>query len=219
VIPAPFPALYAILDLDTLTRRQLDPLAVLDAWLAAGVRLVQLRAKTLATGALLTLADDAVRRAHAQGATIVVNDRADVARMAGADGVHVGQDDLSPTDVRAVLGPRAVVGLSTHSLAQLGEAILEPVTYVAIGPVFPTATKAGASDPAVGIDVVKTAAETTRRAGIPLVAIGGITLAAARDVLAAGASSAAVITDLLVGDVAARARDFVAALNDRNRDI
>jgi thiamine-phosphate pyrophosphorylase len=206
------PKLYAILDTDTLTARGLDPRAVLDAWLDAGVRLVQLRAKSMPSGALLTLAQSLATTAHSAGATFIVNDRADLASLAGADGVHVGQGDLTPTEVRAVLQSGTVpwtVGLSTHTLDQLRAGLAEPADYLAIGPVFRTATKAHA-DPVVGLDMVRAAAAIT--GDRPLVAIGGITLDTAPAVVAAGASSVAVISGLLSGDLRARARDFMDAI-------
>jgi thiamine-phosphate pyrophosphorylase len=146
--------------------------------------------------------------AAAYGARIIINDRADIASMSGASGVHVGQDDLSPTDVRAVVGTHADVGLSTHTERQLAAALEEPVTYVAIGPVFGTATKDTGYD-AVGLRLVERAA-TIVAGRVPLVAIGGITLDRAASVLDAGATSVAVITDLLVGgDPASRVRAFL----------
>ena len=208
------PRLYAILDVDTLAARGLDPATVLDAWLDAGIRLIQLRAKHLSSGPLLTLAETLAARARAAGAMFIVNDRADLALLAGADGVHVGQEDLSPTQVRALsgagLGGQAglrTIGLSTHTLEQLRAGLTEPADYLAIGPVFSTTTKAHA-DPAVGLAMVEQAA--AMMAGRPLVAIGGITLATAPEVLAAGATSVAVISDLLGEDLAARARAWVA---------
>ena len=98
------PRLYAILDIDTLAARGLDARSVLDAWLDAGIRLIQLRAKSTPSGALLTLADELARIAQSAGATFLLNDRADLAFMADADGVHVGQDDLTPTQVRTLGG-------------------------------------------------------------------------------------------------------------------
>src|SRR5579859_1529213 len=112
-MPLRLPPLYPIVDVDVCRLRALDPLAVLDAYLAGGARFIQLRDKTTRTGPLVSLADAAVSRAHAAGASLIVNDRADVARLSGADGVHVGQDDLSVDDVRLVLGGAAIVGLST----------------------------------------------------------------------------------------------------------
>lgn len=207
-----FPAsLYAILDLDLARSRELAPLDLLDAWLDAGVKLVQLRAKTADAGEFLNLADDMAGRCRLAGAMFIVNDRADLAVMSGADGVHVGQDDLSPRDVRKVVGPDAIVGYSTHSEAQFNAACEEPVSYLAIGPVFGTTSKAQ-PDPTVGIEMVARVAPRARQAGKPLVAIGGITLETAPRVLASGADAVAVISDLLVGDPGARARAYLAAL-------
>lgn len=188
--------LYPILDVDVLAARGLDPLDVCDVWLEAGVRLIQLRAKSMSSGPLLALADAVVARTRAAGVTLIINDRADIAAQCGADGVHVGQDDLTPADVRVVVGGRAVVGLSTHTDAQVAEAVTQPVSYVAIGPVFGTSTKITGSE-AVGLDQVVRAAAMAHAAGKPLVAIGGITLENAASVLAAGADSVAVISDLL----------------------
>ncbi len=201
------PRLYAILDIDSLTARGLEPRPVFDAWLDAGVRLIQLRAKTMPSGAMLRLADELAAAARKSGAMFIVNDRLDIAMLAGADGVHVGQDDLAPAELRRV-APALTVGLSTHSLDQVRSAIAEPVEYLAIGPVFPTTTKVDA-DSAVGVTRVREAADLA--AGRPLVAIGGITLATASAVLAAGAASVAIVSDLLRGDIAVRAREFVRA--------
>ncbi|MBM3751099.1 MAG: thiamine phosphate synthase [Acidimicrobiia bacterium] len=192
------PRLYAISDVDVLVARGLDPLDVCDAWLEAGVRLIQLRAKSMASGSMLTLAEALVVRTRAAGATLIVNDRADIAAQCGADGVHVGQDDLSPADVRLVVGAHAIVGLSTHTDAQVADAVTQPVSYVAMGPVFGTSTKITGYD-AVGLDQVARAAAIAHAAGKSLVAIGGMTRANAASALAAGADSVAVISDL-VGD-------------------
>ncbi len=128
--------------------------------------------------------------------------------LASADGVHVGQDDLSVDDVRAIAGPNATVGISTHTREQIDEAIAGTATYVAVGPIFGTATKATGYD-ARGLDLLRYAANR----GKPIVAIGGITLERAPSVAAAGAAAVAVITDLLKGgDVEARARAFTLAL-------
>src|SRR5436309_7858294 len=108
------PRLYPRVDLDLCRERGLDPLAVLDAFLTGGARFVQLRDKSPSTGARVALADAAVARAHRAGARLIVNDRPDVARLSGADGVHVGQEDLSVDDARVMVGPTAIVGLSTH---------------------------------------------------------------------------------------------------------
>jgi thiamine-phosphate pyrophosphorylase len=207
------PRLYAILDADVLAARAIDPLDLLDVWLAAGVRLVQLRAKTLAGGACLDLARAMAARVAATRGIFIVNDRPDLARMAGASGVHVGQEDLTPADARTIVGPDAIVGISTHSDRQVEEALGLPVDYVAIGPVFATRTKGPTSDEPVGLDGVRRAAARAGSVGLPVVAIGGIALTSARDVLAAGAASVAVIADLLVGDPAGRVRAWQEALD------
>jgi thiamine-phosphate pyrophosphorylase len=199
------PRLYAILDAELTASRGLDPLDLLDRWLEAGVRLVQLRAKTMPGRDLLALADAVAKRARAAGATFIVNDRADVARLAGADGVHLGQEDLRPADVRRFLPDDAIVGLSTHNDSQVQAALDEPISYLAIGPVFATESKAR-PDPVVGLDGVRRAAALARTCGVPVVAIGGITADRAPLVLDAGATSLAVLGDLLDGDPAARVR-------------
>jgi thiamine-phosphate pyrophosphorylase len=190
------PPLYAILDVASIERRGRAPLNVLASWLDDGVRLVQVRAKGLASGDMLSLIDRVLAMAGPAGALVVVNDRPDLARMAGAHGVHVGQDDVPPAQARAIVGPEAIVGLSTHTLAQVEAALREPVTYLAIGPVFATRSKPD-HEAVVGIDGVRAAARVAAGAGLPLVAIGGITRAKAPHVLAAGAASVAMIGDLL----------------------
>ncbi len=187
-----------------------------DAWLEAGVRLIQLRAKSRRSGPLQQLADALVARAHAAGALVLINDRADIAALSGADGVHVGQDDLSPAAVRTVAGQAAIVGLSTHTDAQVAEALGQPVSYIAIGPVFGTRTKDTGYD-AVGLAQVRRAAQAVHAAGVPLVAIGGITRQNAGSVLDAGADAVAVISDLLpesADAVRARAAEWVGLLRD-----
>lgn len=208
-----FPSkLYAILDVDVAAAHGLEPLNVLDVWLEAGVRLVQLRAKSLASGAMLELADAFAGRCRAKGAVFIVNDRADVAAMAGADGVHLGQDDLPPQNARAVVGKSAWVGRSTHSDGQVASACEEPITYLAIGPVFSTQSKA-AAEPVVGLEGVRRAATRAASVGLPMVAIGGVTLTRAPEVLQAGASAVAVISDLLMGPLPERVQAYLHALD------
>jgi thiamine-phosphate pyrophosphorylase len=158
------------------------------------------------------LAEALAAAASSAGATFIVNDRADIARLAGASGVHLGQTDLSPADARLVLDESAVVGLSTHNAGQTRLALTEPVDYVAIGPVFLTSSKER-PDPVVGLDGVREARAMVAPSGRPLVAIGGITRERAPSVVEAGADSVAVISDLVAGgDPGARARAFLAAL-------
>jgi thiamine-phosphate pyrophosphorylase len=152
-----------------------------------------------------------VRAVEPFGAEVIVNDRADLALASGAAGVHLGQDDLAAADARAQLGPRAIIGLSTHTLGQIDDALGQPVNYIAVGPVFGTATKDTGYRP-VGLDFVRTARERVPHR-LPIVAIGGITLERAGPVIAAGASAVAVIGDLLVtGDPRGRVAAYCRAL-------
>ncbi len=206
------PPLYPILDVDAAAAAGFAPLDLADAWLEAGARLLQLRAKSLPGGPLLALAAELVARAHRRGAAVVVNDRADVARLSGADGVHVGQDDLPPEGVRRTVGGAAIVGWSTHSPDQVARALEQPISYLAIGPVFATTTKATGYG-AVGLAGVERAAAAAAPHGLPVVAIGGVTLDRAVDVISAGAASVAVIGDLLAGgDPRARLRAYLDRL-------
>jgi thiamine-phosphate pyrophosphorylase len=176
------------------TRAGWAPLDLACAYLDGGAQLLQLRAKHLASGPLLRLCDQIVQAAAKYSASIIVNDRADLAVLAKAAGVHVGQEDVDPADARRLLGPAAIVGFSTHTVAQIESAVRQPISYVAVGPIFGTRTKdTGYS--AVGLDLVSAAA---RLAGtLPVVGIGGITLETASSVLEAGATAVAVIGDLL----------------------
>ncbi len=169
---------------------------VVAAVMRGGARMVQLRAKGVADRRLLELAREAVRAAREGDVLILINDRPDVARIVGADGVHVGQEDLAPEDVRAVLGPDAILGLSTHSREQVLSAASQPVDYVAVGPVFATSTKLDA-DPVVGLDFVR---DARRLLAVPVVAIGGITKENAAEAVRAGAQGLAVISDIMAAD-------------------
>jgi thiamine-phosphate pyrophosphorylase len=207
------PPVYAILDLDSVVGLGRTPESVAAAWLDAGIRLIQLRAKSAGSGAMLELADRLAGLAREAGATFIVNDRVDIARLSGASGVHVGQQDLSPIDAARLLPPPFQIGLSTHNQAQLEAAVLLPLdlAYVAIGPVFATRSKAQ-PDPTIGVEGVRLARRIAGPRGWPVVAIGGITLARASEVIEAGATSVAVISDLLGDDPAGRARAFLSEL-------
>lgn len=160
----------------------------------AGCRLVQLRAKELSAGEFLAWAKAGVTAARRHGISLIVNDRADVALLSGASGVHVGQTDISVAAVRRVVGNEAIVGLSTHSLEQAKEAEGKAVDYVAFGPVFATKTKTdhrGAGP--VGVSAVR---EVRRAVQKPLVAIGGITIDRARELIELGVDGVAVISGL-----------------------
>ena len=201
-------SVYPIIDTGLCQARGVDPLALAEACLRGGARLLQLRAKDDSNGELLALADRMVAAARAAGAAVIINDRADIARMAGAGGVHVGQTDLPVSAARAIVGQQAIVGLSTHDREQIDRAIESEASYVAVGPVFLTATKDTGYSPR-GLALVRYASGR----GKPIVAIGGITLERAPEVVAAGASAVAVISDILVGDDAeGRIRAFLARL-------
>ncbi len=178
--------------------------------LSAGVTLLQYRNKR---GSDREILGDAItlRTAMPKGqCTLILNDRADLCMLAGFDGVHVGQDDISAESVRRIVGKERLVGISTHNEKQLQAATLLPVDYIAIGPVFSTGSKANA-DPVVGLDGVRRARESTKNR---LVAIGGITLANCREVREAGADSVALISGVFQspsGEQPAKvARDFLA---------
>jgi thiamine-phosphate pyrophosphorylase len=198
---------YPIVDADICRGRNLDPRAVAAACFRAGARILQLRVKSGSSADFLALATGVAGDAARFGATVIVNDRADIACMSGAGGVHVGQEDLTPAQVRAVAG-HTVVGLSTHDPQQVTAGLASGADYLAVGPIFGTATKDTGYD-ARGLGLVEHAAGR----GKPIVAIGGITLDRASLVIAAGAASVAVITDLLAGgDPETRARDYLRAL-------
>lgn len=203
--------LYCILDTALAIAHGHEPVDLARRFFEGGARLLQLRAKDAASGQLLAWADDICAAARSCGARVIVNDRADIALMAGADGVHVGQADLPPAAVRrAAAGKPLQIGLSTHTPAQIAAAARAPVDYIAIGPVFGTATKDTGYEP-VGLGMVKEAVRGSM--GRPVVAIGGMTLENAPSVLQAGASSVAVISDLLAtGDPAERVREYLEAL-------
>jgi thiamine-phosphate pyrophosphorylase len=202
--------LHAILDVDVAAAHGWEPADLAKAYLDGGAPLLQVRAKQLPSGALLALCDTVVKRAESYKAAVIVNDRVDLAALSGAAGVHVGQEDVPPAAARRILGAGAVIGYSTHTTTQIEAAAREPISYLAIGPVFGTRTKDTGYD-AVGLERV---AEAVRLSGgIPVVAIGGITLETAPAVLAAGATWVAVISDLLGGgDPAARVRRFIEVL-------
>jgi thiamine-phosphate pyrophosphorylase len=205
--------LYLILDADVAARAGWTLIDLAAACLAGGARFLQIRAKNAPGGWLLETSQHIAQLAHAADAIVVVNDRADVARLAAADGVHLGQDDLSPAAARTIVGDAAIVGLSTHTPEQIDAALTQPISYLAIGPVFGTTTKATGYSP-VGLERVRDAASRAKSRGIPLVAIGGITLESAERVLEAGANAVAVIGDILsAGDPEARVRSFVDRLH------
>ncbi len=165
--------------------------------LIGGARLIQLRDKFLSGKELYDEAKRSVELCREYSANLIVNDRADIALAAGVDGVHLGQDDLSPKDARTILGNNAIIGLSTHSVEQALKALNEPIDYIAIGPIFATSSKIDTS-PVVGIEGLCSVRNAI--GDFPLVAIGGIKAGNLNDVLSAGADSAALISALFSND-------------------
>ncbi|HEY5056918.1 MAG TPA: thiamine phosphate synthase [Acidobacteriaceae bacterium] len=204
------PRLYAIADAQMLAARNLALEDFATGLRAAGVTLVQYRDKTGSPQEILRAA--ALLREVFAGseAKLIMNDRADFAVLASFDGVHVGQEDLSPQDARAVVGPSRIVGVSTHHDAQARAADASCADYIAIGPVFATGSKENPG-PVVGLEAVRRARALT---GKPIVAIGGITRANAFSVIDAGADSGAVISALIAPAESAEhiARDFLSIL-------
>ncbi len=205
-------ALYVICDADICARAGWTLVEFVEACLEGGARFLQVRAKSVAGRDFFAATAAIVGRAKGAGAVVVVNDRVDIALLAGAGGVHLGQEDLPPARARAIAGANAIIGLSTHTPAELHLALEQPVNYIAIGPVFGTMTKETGQE-AVGLDHVRHAAARTAARSMPLVAIGGMTLERAASVIRCGAQSIAVISDLLAtGDPKARVREFLDAL-------
>jgi len=201
------PRLYAIIDPVRLGGRL--PVVAARELLAAGVRLIQFRDKHASSRQLYETCTELRVPLRDAGCSLIVNDRADVARVVHAEGVHLGQTDLPVEMARRVLATGQWLGYSTHSLEQVVEADATTADYIAFGPVFPTANKEN-PDPVVGLDGLRQARRAT---GKPLVAIGGMNLRNARQVLAAGADSVAVIGGLLdAPDLEQRAREFLSIL-------
>lgn len=176
---------------------------------AGGATLIQLRDKTASPRQFYEAAVEALQVARSLKVRIIINDRVDIAIAVGADGVHIGQDDLPPEKARALVGENRLIGYSTHDLQQAIRADSMPVDYVAIGPVFQTSTKEN-PDPVVGLQALGLIKSQITK---PLVAIGGITLAQAAAVLQAGADSLAIISDLFAtGDITARVRQYLQHL-------
>ncbi len=207
-----FPSLYPVLDADLILRglagqdRREVLLHLTQQLTEAGVEILQYRNKRDEDSAVLT--DAAAIKEAAGSMRLILNDRAALVSAAGWDGVHLGQGDLPPRQARALLGDRALIGLSTHNEPQVIAAGLEPVDYIAIGPVFATASKTDTS-PVIGVEGVRRARALTNK---PLVAIGGITRETAASVYAAGADSMAVISAIFCApgrSTAQSARDFL----------
>jgi len=203
------PKLYALTDARLSGLSHAEQLRLLAA---GGARLIQLREKHAGPREFARDAAAAVAVARSLGVLVVVNDRVDIALACGADGVHLGQDDLDPSAARRLVGPDFLIGYSTHTLEQALAAARLPVDYVAFGPVFPTSTKER-PDAVVGLELLRRVRDALDPA-LPLVAIGGITTENARSVLAAGADSVAVASALVGApdEIERRTREFVGGL-------
>ena len=202
------PRLYAIVDADHLHGPTSK--SVCETLLDAGVRLFQYRDKNGSSRRIFEATSTLLPMIRAAGGRLLVNDRADVALVAGADGVHLGQDDLTAEEARQVLKPGQIVGCSTHNLDQLRRADASPADYLAFGPIFATRSKER-PDPTVGLDALWRARQATSK---PLVAIGGITVENARAAIEHGADAVAVIAGLLnAPDLGGRTREFMELLS------
>jgi thiamine-phosphate pyrophosphorylase len=199
------PRLYAIADASCFSDTA-ALCAFAEELLAGGVTLLQYRNKTGNARQILDQVHE-LKRCIGTRANLIMNDRADLCLAAGFDGVHVGQDDLSPEGARKGIGPKLWLGVSTHNPEQIAVADRTSADYLAVGPVFPTSSK-DKRDPVIGLEGVGKARTLTRK---PLVAIGGITRANCRAAIEAGADSVAVITDLL-RDPRKSAEEFLRVL-------
>jgi len=202
------PKVYAIVDTAILERRQADPVAVAAAMIEGGIRLLQFRHKGAFTRSVFAQAEAIAALCSEAGTILVIDDRADIARLLDA-AVHVGQEDLPPAAIRRIVGA-SIIGFSTHSEEQLRAGDQEPVDYLAIGPVFATSSKENPS-PVIGLDRIAGLRALTDK---PLVAIGGITRRTAPALWKAGIDSVAVISDLLpetldAPSIRRRASEFV----------
>lgn len=208
-----FPKLYPVTDARLSGLSHAEQVARLSD---GGARMVQLREKHLSPREFFEEAKKAVVVARACGVRLIINDRVDIAMAVGADGVHLGQDDLAPEAARRLLGAEAIIGFSTHNVEQARAAARLPVDYIAVGPVYATLSKEN-PDPVVGLDGLSRVRDAT--GDVPLVAIGGIVQANARATLAAGADSVAVIGALVAGDareLTERTRKFLAELDAKS---
>jgi thiamine-phosphate pyrophosphorylase len=198
--------LYVILDAALLPS---DPIEFTEGLLQAGARLFQYRDKTSSSREFLHASQALCLSVRQRGGTFLVNDRADIARLCGANGVHLGQNDLSAGKAREAMGKDSFIGLSTHNLAQFISAAESSADYIAVGPIFNTSSKAN-PDPVLGVEFIRTVRTFTTK---PIVAIGGITTETVSEILAAGADSVAVISDILKAkNPPARVRQYLEIL-------
>ena len=205
------PKFYPILDPDIAARHGIDPVIAAEQILEGGATILQFRHKGFFSREVFAQLERVAELCRNAGVLFVVNDRADLAAITGA-ALHLGQDDLTPSSARKIVGAKALIGFSTHNEAQLRAAVEEPANYLALGPIFGTASKQN-PDPVVGLAELHRLRPLTNR---PLVAIGGITRANARSVLAAGADSVAIIGDLFTesGKLRTRIEEWLSLTRD-----
>ena len=185
------PKIYPITDVSITNLSHLEQTKRL---VAGGAKIIQLREKTASSAEFYEAAQEVMLFARKRNVKIIINDRVDIALAVGADGVHLGQNDLPPDQARKILGEKAIIGFSTHNIEQALEAVKLPINYLAIGPIFATNTKEN-PDAIVGIEGLSKVREAV--GDFPLVAIGGINFENARNILANGADSIAVISAIL----------------------
>lgn len=185
------PKIYPITDTRITKLSHFEQVKVL---IEGGAGFIQLREKYLSPEEFYAQAADAIDFARKRGAKIIINDRVDLALALKADGIHLGQDDLPPEQAREILGEKAIIGLSTHSVEQAVEAARLPIDYIAIGPVFATKTKEN-PDEVVGLEGLRHVRQAV--GNFPLVAIGGINSGNFREVFSGGADSLAIISEIL----------------------
>jgi thiamine-phosphate pyrophosphorylase len=205
------PKFYPILDPEIAARHGIDPVMAAEQILEGGATILQFRYKGFFSREVFAQLERVAELCRQTGVLFVVNDRADLAAVTAA-ALHLGQEDLTPTAARKIVGSKTLIGFSTHNESQLRAAAAEPANYLALGPIFGTASKHN-PDPIVGIDELRRLRPLTDR---PLVAIGGITRANAQSVLAAGADSVAIIGDLFPehGTVCARTQEWISLTRD-----
>lgn len=190
-MPDPLPRIYPITDREISGLSHLEQVRLLAN---GGATLIQLRDKTASSKEFYEAAARVVTFGYDVRIKIVINDRVDIAIAVGADGVHLGQDDLPPEEARKLLGKDAIIGFSTHSLGQARDAVTKPINYIGVGPIFSTSTKAD-HYPVIGLEGLRSIRNLV---GVfPVVAIGGIDRRNAPAVIEAGADSVALISDLL----------------------
>ncbi len=205
------PRLYVILDAALITSHERDCALSLAE---AGVRLLQYRNKFAPARKCLEASRELAEALRPHGVSFFVNDRPDIAVLSGANGVHVGQEDLDVEHARRVVGRDKLVGISAHNLEQFQRAAQSSADYIAVGPIFPTSSKVN-PDPVVGTDFLRRVRPLTEK---PIVAIGGITLESAVAVIEAGADSVAVISGIVSApDPAQRARQYIESLETAKR--